>query len=129
MITVTSKTELNNAINAGEKHILCTGNIAKELRRRCMVRKVSRRGILAAAVAAVTCLAVAPVTGGTSLIGIGAITTGLAATSVAAAGLTIGSVTISAVELAIICGTLAALLGHKIHLTANSDGSVTLDIE
>lgn len=129
MITVTSKTELKNAINAGEKHILCKGNIAKELRRRCIVRKINRRGVWAAVMMAAACLAVAPVTGGTSLIGIGALSTGLAATSVAAAGLTVGSVTISAVELVIICGTLAALFGHKIHLTAHSDGSVSMDIE
>ena len=125
MRIVSNKEELNNAIKAGEKHFLCKGELAEELRRRYGIRKVAKRGFLAIGLAAAACLVTAPFSGGTSLIGLGA----LAGAGAVAAGLTVGSVTITTTELAIICASVLVLIGHKVHFTFNSDGTINMDID
>lgn len=121
MRTVYNKKELKNALKAGEKHILCKGEIARTFIRR---RKMRKGATVAGILAGVGCFAAAPFTFGSSL-GIGA---GFIAT-----GLTAGSLTMSAGELAIICGTFLAALGIgmrcKVHCGYNSDGSVELNVE
>ena len=124
MIIVRNKEELKNAIKAGEKHFLCKGELAEELRRRYGIRKVAKTGSLAIGLAA-ACLVAAPFSGGTSLIGLGA----LAGAGAVAAGLTVGTVTLSTAELAIICCAFLVLLGHKAHLKFHRDGTVGLDID
>ena len=125
MRIVSNKEELNNAIKAGEKHFLCKGELAEELRRRYGIRKVAKRGFLAIGLAAAACLVTAPFSGGTSLIGLGA----LAGAGAVATGLTVGSVTITTTELAIICGTVLVIIGHKVHITFNNDGTINMDID
>lgn len=125
MEIVTNKEELKNAIKAGERHFLCQGRLAEELRQRYRVRKVVKGSSLAFCLAAVACLTAAPFSGGTSLIGLSA----LAGAGAVATGLTVGSVTISATELAIFCCAILALLGHKVHLTFHHDGTIGLDID
>ena len=125
MTIVTNKEELNNAIKAGEKHFLCKGQLAEELKKRYRVRKVVKGSSLAFGLTAVACLAAAPFSGGTSLIGLGA----MAGAGAVATGLTVESVTISATELAIFCCAILALLGHKVHLIFHHDGTIGLDID
>ena len=125
MIIVRNKEELKNAIKAGEKHFLCKGELAEELRRRYGIRKVAKRGSLAIGLAAAACLVAAPFSGGTSLIGLGA----LAGAGAVAAGLTVGTVTLSTAELAIICCAFLVLLGHTEHLKFHRDGTIGLDID
>lgn len=147
------KAQLINAIKAGEKHIVCKGDIARTLiQERCKEKESTSRRTqesggfsLLAGITGLACIVAAPFTLGTSLgmgaaigagtigvtsLGVGALSAGAGAV---ATGLTIGSTTISTMELALICGTtvatLAILKDKKINAKYNDDGSVELNID
>lgn len=125
MTTVFTNVELKNALNAGVKHIHCKGAVADALvKSRKAKAKSRRRKVIVGALLAAASITAAPFTLGTSL-GAGAI----AGMGAVATGLTIGSCTISTAELAIICGTLVALAGHKLHCRYNHDGTVDVEVE
>lgn len=124
MEIVYTKTELTNALNAGVKHVVCKGDIAKILiERRKSKNKSRRRRAIGGGLIAAVCIAAAPFTLGTSL-GAGAIV----GMGTVATGLTIGSCTMTALELAIICDTIVSLAGHKLHCNYNIDSSVDVDV-
>lgn len=153
MKQVFTKEQLINAVKAGDKHIVCKGDIARTLvQERCkgikntpQHRRESSGFALFAGIAGLACIVAAPFTLGTSLgmgaaIGTGAIgVTSLGAGALSAGagaiatGLTIGETTISTMELALICGTtvasLAILKDKKVNAKYNDDGSVELNID
>ena len=101
MTTVYTEYELKNALERGEKKVLCKGELGRKLAAEIEKCKKKKRNLgIAAAGAVALGVAAAPFTGGASLIpGV-------------AAGLTIGTVTITIGELALILG--AALAGIAI---------------
>lgn len=119
MRTVSTRTELVNAINSGERHILCKGEIADTLLKeskngkKLLRKKCSKRKLLLAGVLCIASIAAAPFTAGTSL-GMGAVVGGstfagaaaLASVGTIATGLTVESLTMTSKELLIICGSL-----------------------
>lgn len=119
MTTVYTTAELESALTSGEKHLIAKGEVAEELRKKYNRKKAIKTGGI---LVALTGLAAAPFTGGTSLLA-----------TFGTAGLTVGALTISAAELAILCGTsiaLAAILkGRKVKVKFNDDGTVELDVE
>lgn len=104
MKTVSTKSELENAIRQGEKHFLLKGDLAKQI-----IKKKQRSKA-------------AKIAGGVLAVGgiIAAIPTGGASLGATAMGLTVGTITISAAELAAIFGgstlLVSALKGRKIKL-------------
>lgn len=119
MKTVGTKAELVNAINTGEEHILCRGEIAdillKERKngKKLLSKKCSKRRLLLAGVLCIASIAAAPFTAGTSL-GMGAVVggttfagaTALASVGTIATGLTVESLTMTSKELLTICGSI-----------------------
>lgn len=145
MKQVNTKSELANAIKAGEKHIICSGDAASALLKECArsfksapsLKKHNRRKMLLAVVICLASLAAVPLTAGTSF-GIGtainggalAGVTSLAGLGAITSGLTIGSITMTTRELMVICGTLltnkALNRSYKIHF---KNGFVNIDAE
>lgn len=119
MTTVYTKNEFKNALNAGVKHIVCKGAIADAL----IKSRKTKRKVAGGLLLTVACIAAAPFTLGASL-GAGAIT----GAGIIASGLTIGSWSMTTVELALICGTIVSIAGHKLHCNYNKDGSVDVDV-
>ena len=74
MATVRTKDELERALKAGEKRILCKGEIEKKLRKQKKLQTAAKvtGGALAATAAVVGGVLAAPFSGGSSLAGAGA---------------------------------------------------------
>lgn len=143
MRQVNTKSELANAIKAGEEHIICGGDAANALSKECersskesiISKNRNKRNLLLGSILCVVSLAAAPITAGASL-GMGAVisggalasATGLAGLGAIAAGLTIGSITMTSQELMIICGTfLTNKALDKLYEIHFSKGLVKLD--
>ena len=113
MVTVRSKSELENALKSGANTIICKGPIAQEIIKKVKRKKIAKKIGITAAIAGI---ALAPFTGGASL-------------GVTAMGLTVGTLTISTAEiiaiLAFSIGMTAILKGYK-NIKIGPNGDVTL---
>lgn len=129
MVTVYTKEELAKAIENKTTKILCKGDVANEIIEKFLKRKRNRLGIFAGLAMIAAGTVSLPFTGGMSAacIAAGAGLAGLATKP----GLTLGLVEISTAELAIICGTIIAIVailsGAKV--TFNADGTVEVEPE
>ena len=128
MVTVYTKEELAKAIENKTTKILCKGDVANEItkefrnkRNRNWLGTFAGLAMIAAGTVAL------PFTGGISAAGIAA-GAGIAA-SAARAGLKLGPIEISTTELAIICGTIIAVLAilKGMRVTFKPDGSVIVE--
>lgn len=128
MVTVYTKEELAKAIENKTSKILCKGDVANEItkeflnkRNRNWLGTIAGLAMIAAGTVAL------PFTGGISAAGIAA-GAGIAAIA-ARAGLKLGPIEISPTELAIICGTLIAVVAilKGMRVKFNKDGSVTVE--
>lgn len=113
MRTVSTKTELKEALKARERKIIVTGDLAAQMRKKTKVKKAAKIGGLVLII------------GGTIAI---PFTVGASAAAVAM-GLTVGTVTLSTVELAILCGFTLGLLGvlTGAKVTFGPGGPVTIE--
>lgn len=110
MTTVYTKSELEKALKAGEKEILCKGEVAQTIAK----RKKRKKGVaIGSAALAIGSLVAIPFTAGASAPGVVAGITGL----------TVGSVTLTTVELFAILG----LVGYGMY--KKYDMVVSYDIE
>lgn len=128
MVTVYTKEELAKAIENKTPKILCKGDVANEItqefrnkRNRNWLGTFAGLAMIAAGTVAL------PFTGGISAAGIAA-GAGIAAIA-ARAGLKLGPIEISPTELAIICGTIIAVVAilKGMRVTFKSDGSVEVE--
>lgn len=128
MVTVYTKEELAKAIENKTTKILCKGDVANEITKEYLdKRKKNSPGILAGIAMIAAGTVALPFTGGMSAAGIAA-GAGIAAIA-ARAGLKLGPVEMSPTELAIICGTIIAVLAilKGMRVTFNKDGSVIVE--
>ena len=110
MVTVYTKEELAKAIENKTPIILCKGDVANEITKEYLdKRKKNSPGILAGIAMIAAGTVALPFTGGMSAAGIAA-GAGIAAIA-ARAGLKLGPIEMSPTELAIICGTIIAVVG------------------
>ena len=131
MVTVYTKEELAKAIENKTTKILCKGDVANEITKEFLdKRKKNRLGTLAGIAMIVAGTVALPFTGGMSAVGI-AVGAGTAsiASIIAKPGLKLGPVDISTGELAIICGTIIAVVAilKGARVTFKSDGSVIVE--
>lgn len=131
MVTVYTKEELAKAIENKTTKILCKGDVANEITKEFLdKRKKNSLGILAGIAMIAAGTVALPFTGGISAVGIavGAGTAGIASI-IAKTGLKLGPVEISTGELAIICGTIIAVVAilRGARVTFNKDGSVIVE--
>ena len=131
MVTVYTKEELAKAIENKTTKILCKGDVANEITKEFLdKRKKNRLGTLAGIAMIVAGTVALPFTGGMSAAGI-AVGAGTAsiASIIAKTGLKLGPVDISTGELAIICGTIIAVVAilKGARVTFKSDGSVIVE--
>ena len=128
MVTVYTKEELAKAIENKTTKILCKGDVANEItkefrnkRNRNWLGTFAGLAMIAAGTVAL------PFTGGMSAAGIAA-GAGIAAIA-ARAGLKLGPIEMSPGELAIICGTIIAVVAilRGARVTFNKDGSVIVE--
>lgn len=143
MRKVNTKSELANAIKAGEEHIICGGAIAdmllqkyhKSSKSSVSFKRHNNKKILLASFLCVASIAAAPFTAGASL-GMGAVigggtlagTAALISLGTIATGLTAGPITMTAKELMVICGTfLTSKALDKLYEIHFSDGKYELD--
>ena len=128
MVTVYTKEELAKAIENKTTKILCKGDVANEITKEFLdKRKKNRRGILAGVAMIAAGTVGLPFTGGVSAVGIVA---GAGSAVIAArAGLKLGPIEMSPGELAIICGTIIAVVAilRGARVTFNKDGSVIVE--
>ena len=110
MVTVYTKEELAKAIENKTTKILCKGDVANEITKEYLdKRKKNSPGILAGIAMIAAGTVALPFTGGMSAVGIVA---GAGSAAIAArAGLKLGPIDMSPGELAIICGTIIAVVG------------------
>ena len=128
MVTVYTKEELAKAIENKTTKILCKGDVANEITKEFLdKRKKNRLGTLAGIAMIVAGTVALPFTGGMSAAGIAA-GAGIAAIA-ARAGLKLGPIEMSPGELAIICGTIIAVVAilRGARVTFNKDGSVIVE--
>lgn len=133
MVTVRTKDELERALKAGEKRILCKGEIEKKLRKQKKLQTAAKvtGGALAATAAVVGGVLAAPFSGGSSLAGAGA-----AIGMMGGHCLTCGAVTATSTELFVILGIPSAMAlatygiskDKKVKLNFKKDG-VELEVE
>ena len=131
MVTVYTKEELAKAIENKTTKILCKGDVANEITKEFLdKRKKNSLGTLAGIAMIAAGTVALPFTGGISAVGIavGAGTAGIASI-IAKTGLKLGPVEISTGELAIICGTIIAVVAilRGARVTFNKDGSVIVE--
>ena len=127
-VTVYTKEELAKAIENKTPIILCKGDVANEITKEYLdKRKKNSPGILAGIAMIAAGTVALPFTGGMSAAGIAA-GAGIAAIA-ARAGLKLGPVEMSPTELAIICGTIIAVVAilRGARVTFNKDGSVIVE--
>ena len=128
MVTVYTKEELAKAIENKTPKILCKGDVANEITKEFLdKRKKNRLGILAGIAMIAAGTVALPFTGGVSAVGIVA---GAGSAVIAArAGLKLGPIEMSPGELAIICGTIIAVVAilRGARVTFNKDGSVIVE--
>ena len=128
MVTVYTKEELAKAIENKTTKILCKGDVANEITKEFLdKRKKNRLGILAGIAMIAAGTVALPFTGGVSALGIVA---GAGSAVIAArAGLKLGPIEMSPGELAIICGTIIAVVAilRGARVTFNKDGSVIVE--
>lgn len=128
MVTVYTKEELAKAIENKTTKILCKGDVANEITKEFLNKRNRNRLGTFAGLAMIAAGTVAlPFTGGMSAVGIAA---GAGSAAIAArAGLKLGPVEMSPTELAIICGTIIALVAilRGARVTFNKDGSVIVE--
>ena len=128
MVTVYTKEELAKAIENKTSKILCKGDVANEITQEFLNKRNRNWLGTIAGIAMIAAGTVAlPFTGGISAAGIAA-GAGIAAIA-ARAGLKLGPVEMSPTELAIICGTLIAVVAilKGMRVKFNKDGSVTVE--
>ena len=128
MVTVYTKEELAKAIENKTPKILCKGDVANEITKEFLNKRNRNRLGTFAGLAMIAAGTVAlPFTGGMSAAGIAA-GAGIAAIA-ARAGLKLGPIEISTTELAIICGTIIAVVAilKGARVTFKPDGSVFVE--
>ena len=131
MVTVYTKEELAKAIENKTPKILCKGDVANEITKE-FLNKRNRNwlGTFAGLAMIATGTVALPFTGGMSAVGI-AVGAGTAsiASNIAKTGLKLGPVEISTGELAIICGTIIAVVAilKGARVTFKPDGSVFVE--
>ena len=128
MVTVYTKEELAKAIENKTPIILCKGDVANEITKEFLdKRKKNSLGILAGIAMIAAGTVALPFTGGMSAAGIAA-GAGIAAIA-ARAGLKLGPIEMSQGELAIICGTIIAVVAilKGARVTFKPDGSVIVE--
>ena len=128
MVTVYTKEELAKAIENKTTKILCKGDVANEITKEYLNKRNKNRLGTIAGLAMIAAGTVAlPFTGGMSAAGIAA-GAGIAAIA-ARAGLKLGPIEMSPGELAIICGTIIAVVAilRGARVTFNKDGSVIVE--
>lgn len=107
-----NETQLENALNSGEREVILHGEIAEKFARQVKAKRRAKTGGILLAIGGIIA---APLTGGLSLPG-------------AIAGITVGTISMSTAELAILAGCVvactAAKNGYDVQL--NSDGTVIL---
>lgn len=115
MVTVSTKEGLQQALKNRESQISVTGELAKSMRKKAMIKKGTKIG---GALMFIGGIVAVPFTGGASA--------GLAIAG--ATALTVGTISITAAELAILCGFVLGmtgiLMGAKVEF--HSDGTVTI---
>lgn len=126
MVTVYTKEELAKAIKNKTTKILCKGDVANEITKE-FLNKRNRLGTFAGLAMIAAGTVALPFTGGISAAGIAA-RAGIAAIA-ARAGLKLGPIEMSPTELAIICGTIIAVVAiHRgAKVTFNKVGSVIVE--
>ena len=128
MVTVYTKEELAKAIENKTSKILCKGDVANEITKEFLdKRKKNRLGTLAGIAMIAAGTVALPFTGGMSAVGIVA---GAGSAAIyARAGLKLGPIEMSPGELAIICGTIIAVLAilKGMRVTFKPDGSVIVE--
>ena len=126
MVTVYTKEELAKAIENKTTKILCKGDVANEITKE-FLNKRNRLGTFAGLAMIAAGTVALPFTGGMSAAGIAA-GAGIAAIA-ARAGLKLGPIEMSPGELAIICGTIIAVLAilKGMRVTFKPDGSVIVE--
>ena len=128
MVTVYTKEELAKAIENKTTKILCKGDVANEITKEVLdKRKKNHLGTLAGIAMIAAGTVALPFTGGMSAAGIAA---GVGIAAIAArAGLKLGPIDMSPGELAIICGTIIAVVAilRGARVTFNKDGSVIVE--
>ena len=128
MVTVYTKEELAKAIENKTTKILCKGDVANEITKEVLNKRNRNRLGTFAGLAMIAAGTVAlPFTGGMSAAGIAA-GAGIAAIA-ARAVLKLGPIEMSPGELAIICGTIIAVLAilKGMRVTFKPDGSVIVE--
>ena len=131
MVIVYTKEELAKAIENKTPKILCKGDVANEITKEFLnKRKKNWLGTFAGLAMIAAGTVALPFTGGMSAVGI-AVGAGTAsiASIIAKMGLKLGPVEISTGELAIICGTIIAVVAilKGMRVIFNKDGSVTVE--
>ena len=128
MVTVYTKEELAKAIENKTTKILCKGDVANEITKEFLdKRKKNRLGTLAGIAMIAAGTVALPFTGGVSAVGI---VVGAGSAVIAArVGLKLGPIEMSPGELAIICGTIIAVVAilRGARVTFNKDGSVIVE--
>ena len=130
MVIVYTKEELAKAIENKTPKILCKGDVANEITKEVLdkrKRERNRLGIFTGLAMIAAGTVALPFTGGMSAAGIAA-GAGIAAIA-ARAGLKLGPIEMSPGELAIICGTIIAVLAilKGMRVTFKPDGSVIVE--
>ena len=130
MVTVYTKEELAKAIENKTPKILCKGDIANEITKEVLdkrKRERNRLGIFTGLAMIAAGTVALPFTGGIFAAGIAA-GAGIAAIA-ARAGLKLGPIDMSPGELAIICGTIIAVVAilKGARVTFKPDGSVFVE--
>ena len=128
MVTVYTKEELAKAIENKTTKILCKGDVSNEITKEFLNKRNRNRLGTLAGIAMIAAGTVAlPFTGGMSAASIAA-GAGIAAIA-ARAGLKLGPIEMSPGELAIICGTIIAVVAilKEMRVKFNKDGSVTVE--
>ena len=130
MVIVYTKEELAKAIENKTPKILCKGDVANEITKEVLdkrKRERNRLGIFTGLAMIAAGTVALPFTGGMSAVGIVA---GAGSAAIAArAGLKLGPIDMSPGELAIICGTIIAVVAilRGARVTFNKDGSVIVE--
>ena len=128
MVTVYTKEELAKAIENKTPIILCKGDVANEITKEFLNKRNRNWLGTFAGLAMIAAGTVAlPFTGGMSAVGIVA---GAGSAAIyARAGLKLGPIEMSPGELAIICGTIIAVVAilRGARVTFNKDGSVIVE--